>query len=301
MRGTPPQGGEGMSRRINDYFALTKPRLTSLNLAMTAFAYALGADGRMSGTGLFHVLLGMGLVAGGGGALNMYWERHLDALMTRTRNRPLPSKRISAGGALTFGFALSLAGIGHLAYHCDRVTAFLSFLALAIYVGLYTPLKIRTVLNTWVGAVTGALPPLIGWSAATGGKLSPAAWSLFAILFVWQMPHFFALACVYRQDYARAGFKMLGTGQAPSRLAESQILLWSLALIPVSLLPVTWGLAGGIYGGSALALGAMLLPLAVRLYFTRAPQDGQLVFLASLAYLPLLFGIMLFDRSLGAV
>ena len=286
---------------IRDYLALTKPRLTSLVLATVAFGYVLGSGDVIDKLGLFQVLLGVALVAGGGGAMNMVMEKDLDGLMMRTRNRPLPAHRLKPAPALFFGLALSAAGMGHLAYRLDLHTAGLALAAWLCYVAVYTPLKVLTFFNTWVGAVTGALPPLIGWSAATGGRLAPGAWGLFAILFVWQMPHFFALACIYRDDYTRAGFKMLGAMKNQGRLAEGQILFWSLALVPVTWIPVWTGLAGGIYAASALALGAMFLPLAVRLYYTRAPKDGQRVFLSSLAYQPLLFIILIWDRHLGAL
>lgn len=281
--------------RLGSFYELTKPRLNGLVLVTVAAGVVL-AEGGFPVVLLFHTILGVGLVAGAGGALNMYLERDLDALMGRTARRPLPAGEVTPGEALLFGVVGGLAGLAYLSVLVNLLTAGLAALALFNYIVLYTPLKTRSTFNTLVGAVTGALPPMMGWTAATG-QLTTGGWIVFAILFVWQMPHFLAIAWFCRDDYRAAGMKMLSVfDDDEGRMTVRQMALFSLVLLPVSLLPTTSGLSGTIYAGAAIALGAALIGLSIDLVIRPSRRRVRTHFLASLLYLPILFGFMIFDR-----
>ena len=246
---------------------------------------------------LAETLIGTALVAAGTNALNQLRERDVDSRMHRTRGRPLPSGRLSPRAAAVFAGAISLMGVSYLAWAVNLLTAGLAALTLLSYVCLYTPLKQRTTLNTLVGAVPGALPIVGGWTAA-GGKLGPAVLALFWILFLWQLPHFLALAWIYRDDYRRAQLAMLTVDDSDGRRTGRMILLYALALLPVSLLPSVLGLTGVVYFFGALGLGILYVVAGATLVRgATAPAAGRL-FLVSIVYLPALLTLMVLDKTL---
>jgi protoheme IX farnesyltransferase len=278
-----------------DYITLTKPELTILSVLTALAGYYLGAGGVLQGFGLIHTLLGTAMVGGGSGALNQYIERRFDAQMKRTENRPLPSGRISPGAALLFGLLLSCGGIVYLAVCVNMLTALLAAVTCVTYLSLYTPLKRLTPLATLIGGIPGALPPVMGWTAATN-EISAAPLILFGILFFWQMPHFLSLAWMYRKDYARAGYRLLAVMDTGGNRTATQALLHTCLLIPVSLLLLRWGGAGVIYGVSAAILGAGFLLFSVLLLLHRTSGAARKLFFASLMYLPALMLSMVLDR-----
>lgn len=279
--------------RLRDYVAIARPRMSLLLLATVAIGACLAAGSAPPLTLLLHAVIGAGLVGTACSAFNQVLERDTDALMRRTEARPLPARRLSPFEVLAFGTVTGSLGLAELAWGANPLAAGIALLTLATYVLFYTPLKRRTTFNTAVGAIPGALPPLIGW-AAVRGSLDPAAWTLFAIVFLWQFPHFLAIAWLNREDYGRAGLKMLPVVDA--RLASWQAVNYALALIPVSLLPCLVGSAGRLYFASALWLGLAFLGTAVHflLHESRAAARGLLV--ASLVYLPALLGLTWLDR-----
>jgi protoheme IX farnesyltransferase len=244
---------------------------------------------------LFHTMLGTGLIASGTAALNQWWERESDALMRRTASRPLPMGLLTAKRALWFGIGLALAGTAELAIWVNLLAALLGAVTLAAYLFVYTPMKSRTHLSTVVGALPGAMPPLMGYAAASG-TLDRQAWSLFFILFVWQFPHFLAIAWMYRDDYARAGIRMLPVVEPDGKSTSRQIILYATTLIPISLLPVMLGMSGKIYLFGALILGIWFLYTGVRVAFDRTNVRARQVLLASVIYLPMIYGLMVLDR-----
>jgi protoheme IX farnesyltransferase len=235
-------------------------------------------------------------VAGGTAALNQYWERREDSLMYRTRNRPLPTGRLSPSRALAFGVALAIGGTLYLAWQTNLLTAFLGLLTLASYLFFYTPLKKRTPLCTLVGAFPGAVPPLIGWAAARG-ELPLTAWVLYAILFLWQFPHFLSIAWLYREDYQRAGIAMLPVVEPSGKSTSRQILIYCAALLPVSLLPTWLGVTGWLYLGGAALLGSAFLYVAVRAGMDKTKHEARRLLQASVFYLPLVYVLMLLDKT----
>lgn len=274
-----------------DYLTLAKPGIT-LMVALTAgVGFWVASAGNLEADPMAHLLGGTLLSAAGAAALNMLLERDLDARMERTQARPLPAGRIGAREALAFGLLLSVAGVAWLAAAVNPLTAFLSALTIGVYLGAYTPLKTRTSLCTLVGAVPGALPPVMGWTAARG-TLEPGAAILFLILFFWQLPHFLALAWMYREDYARAGFRMLTLEGPGGAAAGRQVLLQTLALVVVSLLPAGMGLRGEDYLAAALLLGTVFLGFGVAFAVHRSRERAARLFFASVAYLPLLLGAL---------
>ncbi len=278
-----------------DYLELTKPRITLLVVFTALVGFVMASPGPVSGGALAPALLGIALVAGGASALNMLLERDTDALMQRTRSRPLPTGRLRPAEALLFGLALSGLGLGTLAWRARGLSAAVALVTWASYLFLYTPLKRRTSLSTLVGAVPGALPPVIGWAAARG-DLEPGAYVLFAILFLWQVPHTLAIAWIYRDDYARGGLPVLPVLDPEGRLTGRQTVIHSLALLLVSLAPAVAGGAGSVYLVGAAALGTGLLAFALRLAVVRSVAAARALFLASVAYLPVLFLLLLVDR-----
>ena len=240
-------------------------------------------------------MLGIALLASGIGTLNQFIERELDGLMRRTADRPLPSGRLLPFEALWFGVLLTATAELYLALFVNALTAVVGLTVIAGYLFLYTPLKTRTTLSTVVGAFPGAVPPLIGWTAARG-QIDVAAWVLFAILFLWQFPHFLAIAWMYREDYGRAGIRMLPVVEPDGRVTGQQIIAYTLMLIPVSLLPTVLGISGRLYLVAALALGLLFLATSVRAALSKSNQHARQLLLASVLYLPLLFGVMVLDR-----
>ena len=282
--------------RVADFVSLTKPRLNFLVVATSAAGYYLGSSSPLDTIGFFNTVAGTALVAGGSSVFNQIYERDVDALMTRTRLRPLPDGRVAPGEAAVFGGLLSMAGLLLLALGSTLLAAGVALATLISYVAIYTPLKQRTSLATVVGAVPGALPPVIGWAGATG-VVSREAWLLFAIVFLWQMPHFLAIAWMFREDYARAGFPMLPVIHPDGRSTTRQATAYAAALIPVSLMPTAIGMASWVYFAGALGLGLVFLGLAVRFARRLADSDARWLFFGSITYLPLVWILMIATRG----
>jgi protoheme IX farnesyltransferase len=284
---------------MRDYINLTKPRITWLILMSTGVGYFFGLRGitfwEIHWWAVFHTILGTGLIASGTAALNQWYERAADAQMRRTSQRPIPSGRLDATRALVFGIALAIAGFAELAWFVNLLSGVLGVATLVSYLFLYTPLKQRSWLSTTVGAFPGAMPPMIGFAAASG-TLTAEAWVLFAILFLWQFPHFYAIAWMYRDDYARAGIRMLPVVEPDGHSTARQIVLYASLLIPVSLAPGLLGMSGKLYLMGALALGIWFLYSGVRVASERSILRARSVLLVSVVYLPLLYGLMLLDR-----
>jgi protoheme IX farnesyltransferase len=281
--------------RAADFVELTKPRITFLVLVTTAVGYALGVGSAFHPGVFLSLLVGTALVSGGASALNQWAERDADALMARTVTRPLPSGRLAPADALAFGLSISIVGLALLAGAVNGLAALLAAVTLAIYVLAYTPLKRVTSLCTLVGAVPGAIPPMIGWAAARG-SLDREAWALFAVLFLWQLPHFLSIAWIYREDYARAGFPMLPVTDPDGRSTARQTVAYAAALIPATLLAGAFSAAGESYLWSALALGGIFVACTVAFALRRSVRSARLVFLVSVIYLPAVLGLMVLDR-----
>jgi heme o synthase len=286
------------------YIELTKPRITWLILMSTAIGYFFGLPNAsdwwkfLAAIPLFsllHTLVGTALMASGTAALNQWFEREADRRMRRTAGRPLPTGRVSANRALAFGVALSAAGFAELWFGTNRLAGLLGLLTLTSYLFCYTPLKQRTWWSTTVGAIPGALPPVIGYAAAAG-TLTREAGVLAAILFLWQFPHFYAIAWMYKDDYARAGIRMLPVVEADGRFTARQIVIYGMALIPVSLTPVFLGMSGAVYAVGALLLGLWFLYSGVRVALERTIIRARRVLVTSVLYLPLIYGLMLLNR-----
>jgi protoheme IX farnesyltransferase len=282
--------------RRSDFIALTKPRLNLLVVATTAGGYYLGAAPAVDPLTLLHVTGATALVAGGSAAFNQVLERRVDALMNRTRRRPVAEGRLTPRESTVFASLLSVAGLAWLALTTTWLAAAVALVTLLTYVVVYTPLKLRTSFATVVGAVPGALPPMIGWAAATD-TLSREAWVLFAIIFLWQMPHFLAIAWLFRDDYGRAGFPMLPVLEPDGRSTGYQVAAYASALLPVSLVPSLMGLAGQVYFGVALVLGLVFLAVSLRFAISRTRHDARVLFFTSIAYLPLVWLVMVLDRA----
>ncbi len=281
---------------LADYVALTKPRLNFLVVATSAAGYYLGRPGTADIMAMTQAVAGTALAAGGAAVLNQLYERETDALMRRTRLRPLPDGRVAPADARVFGIALSLAGLVLLAARTNWLAAGLALATILVYLIVYTPMKRRTSLATLVGAVPGALPVLIGWTASHGSVALGGA-TLFTIVFLWQIPHFMAIAWLYRDDYGKAGFPMLPVIDPQGRRAGRQAVRYAAALVPVSLAPTFAGISGTVYFVSALVLGVALLVLAVRFAATRDDRAARALFLGSITYLPLLWIVMIASRA----
>jgi protoheme IX farnesyltransferase len=284
------------SEKLSAYVCLTKPRILTMVLVMSAAGFFLGAKGLQPLDTFVIMLLGTALSSGGAAVLNNYIERDTDQYMHRTKTRPLPRGVISPPEALEFGITLVLMGVGLLAWQVNLLTGFLSLLTVFLYVLVYTPLKRVTWWNTVVGAIPGALPPMGGWTAATG-SLDLGAWVLFLILFVWQHPHFYAIAWMYKDDYARGGFKMLPVVEPDGRSTFRQVIGFSLLLLPVSLLPTFCGMAGQVYAWGIFGLGLSMLVIGWNLFKSHSVHDAKRLLRASVIYLPLFFILILCDRS----
>ena len=281
--------------RVALFCELIKARLTFLVLLTTLVGFYVGFRGAMDYPLLLHTLLGTGLLASGAAALNQFLERQHDAQMRRTEDRPLPSGRLLPDTALMFGGLSSAAGLIDLALAVNLETSVLGAITLCSYLFIYTPLKRVTTLNTAIGAVPGALPPLMGWTAARG-EINVEGWSLFAILFFWQLPHFLAIAWMYRDDYAKAGFAMLPVFDANGQRTAGQTVSHTLGLLPISLCPFLLKLAGVVYLAGALVLGLAFLWQAVQFSRELSAQRARQLFYASIFYLPLLLGLMVLDK-----
>ena len=285
-----------MRARWLDYVELTKPRIGVMVLFTVAIGALLANPTAFDLIQLLHALVGTALVASGASALNQWMERHTDALMRRTENRPLPAARLSSFEVVFFGSALTIAGLGYMAALMTHpLAAVLTAVTFFSYVFVYTPLKRTTTLNTLIGAVPGALPPVIGWTAMTG-KFDTTALILFGIVFFWQVPHFLAIAWMYREDYARAGLKMLPAVDGEGSATARQMLLYTLALIPISLLPALVQGASPMYAFGALGLGVFFLRSVVAFATGPTQIHARKVLHASLIYLPCVLGLMLLER-----
>ncbi|HEY0004435.1 MAG TPA: heme o synthase [Pyrinomonadaceae bacterium] len=282
--------------RARAYLELTKPRITFLIVLTAAAGFCLGARGAIDYLLMTHAMIGIALLSSGIATVNQYMERELDGLMRRTASRPLPTGKLSPVEALVFGLALMALAEIYLALLVNPLTALLGLPIIVGYLLLYTPLKTRTSLSTVIGAFPGAMPPFIGWAAARG-EIGLEAWVLFAILFLWQFPHFLAIAWMYREDYGRAGILMLPVVEPDGRMTGRQIVIYTLMLLPVSLLPTLLGISGGFYFYGALLLGLLFLYSSIIAARSKTRQDARRLLLASVIYLPLLFGLMVLNRG----
>ncbi len=286
---------ESVARRTTDFFALTKPRMVLMILVTTCVGFYLGSSGAMDTLRLVYTLLGTALAAGGTLALNQFLERDLDGKMERTRLRPLPAGRLQPGEALAFGTTVTVAGLLFMVFAVGELSALVTAVTVVSYLFAYTPLKRRTSLCSVLGAIPGALPPVTGWVAARG-DLGPGAWVLFAILFLWQMPHSLAIGWLYRADYARAGIRLLPVIEPDGCSTGRQIVGNCLALLAVGLMPTLIGLTGSVYFVGALALGAGLLVCGIVLAVSRRAADARRLVFASLVYLPVLLVLMALNK-----
>lgn len=287
----PPDARE----RLAAFVELTKPRITFLIVLTSAAGFCLGSEGAFDYARLLNALFGIALLSSGIATLNQYMERGLDGRMRRTLSRPLPSGKLGAGAALAFGLALTLLAEVYLAAFVNLITAAFGVTVVVGYLLCYTPLKTRSSLSTVVGAFPGAMPPLMGWTAATG-EAGVEAWALFGILFAWQFPHFLAIAWMYKEDYARAGILMLPVVEPECRLTAQQIVIWSLLLVPVSLFPAVLGTTGAVYFYGAFVLGVLFLGTSIHAALVHTRQGARRLLLASVLYLPVLFGLMVLNK-----
>ena len=283
------------TRALADFITLTKPRVNLLVVMTAGIGFYLGATG-IDPWRVFHALVGTGLVASGAAAFNQIYERDIDRLMRRTQSRPLPAGRLDVGEARWFASALALAGLVELGLGTTWLAAAVAVATIGSYALVYTPLKTRTSLSTVVGAVPGALPPLIGWAAAAG-SLPIQAWSLFAIVFFWQMPHVLAVSWMYREDYERGGIRVLPVVEPDGASTARQMVSYGAALVPVSLLPTVTGLAGDVYLVAAMALGLVLLGLSVAFARDHTRERARRLFYGSLLYLPVLWVVLIANRT----
>jgi len=281
---------------VRDLVELVKARLTLLVLLTTAVGFYLGDDNPVDYAALLQAVLGTAAAAAGAAALNQWWEYKLDAMMQRTRWRPLPAGRMRPPSALVLGAALSTFGVAYLAFVCNALSAALAAITIIVYIFAYTPLKRVSTFNTALGAVPGALPPMIGWAAARG-TLNAGAWMLFAILFFWQLPHFFAIAWMYRDDYARAGFQMISSDDRSGERSASQSVFFCMILFVVAGLPAFLGIATVFYLLTELILGIVFVAVAMRFLKTRARSDARRLFITSIIYLPLLLVALVLSKA----
>ena len=288
---------EDSARSLGSIFAdLFKARLTFLVILTSFVGFYLGSTGGLDWVLLAHTVLGTSLLASGASALNQYWERDLDGKMARTESRPIPSGELTASFVLRVGVISASLGMVYLAILVNPLTSVLGALTLVSYVFVYTPLKQITPLNTIIGAVPGALPPLMGWSAATNG-VSLGGWSLFLILFFWQLPHFLAISWMYKDEYKSAGFKMLSTNDEEGRRTANHAISHTMGLLPVSISPFVCGVTNVVYVIGALCLGLVFLWFAIRFSQVRSRERARALFFWSIVYLPILLMLMVLDKA----
>jgi heme o synthase len=284
-------------RRVaGDFMELVKARLTLLVLLTTAVGFYLAARSPIDYRVLFHVVFGTAAAAAGAAALNQWWERRVDALMRRTQSRPVPAGRMRPLDALVLGSALSIFGVAYLAVACNALSAILATITIVVYIFGYTPLKRISTGNTALGAVPGAIPPMIGWAAARG-TLGAGAWSLFAIVFLWQLPHFFAIAWMYRDDYVRAGFRMISSDDRGGERSASQSVFFCILLLVIAGLPAFIAMTTAIYLPIELLLSGVFVAVAMRFLRTRTPADAHRLFVISIIYLPLLLAALVLTKA----
>jgi protoheme IX farnesyltransferase len=281
--------------RAADYYELTKPRMNFLVVITTMVGFCMASHNGINWLLMLHTILGTALCAACAAVLNQVIERRLDRLMPRTAERPVAAGRVTPRDATIYGLCLGISGVAYLAVAVNALTALLGLATVLLYIGIYTPLKRITSLNTVVGAVPGAIPPVMGFTAVQNG-LSIEALAVFAILFFWQMPHFLAIAILYRRDYMLAGFRMLPCIEDDQRITSRMILLYSSALLPVTLLPAILGMSGAVYFTAAVLLGLAFVSYAISCATTRVRADARQLFIASIIYLPMLLGFMMFDK-----
>ncbi len=280
---------------ISDLAELVKARLTLLVLLTTAVGFYLASESPIDYRALVHTVFGTAAAAAGAAALNQWWERTADALMRRTRTRPIPAGRMSPLQGLILGAALSVFGVAYLAIVCNALSAALAAITIVIYIFAYTPLKRASTANTAVGAIPGAIPPMIGWAAARG-NIDAAAWSLFVIVFLWQLPHFFAIAWMCREDYSRAGFRMISSDDSSGERSASQSVFFCILLLVLAGLPAFVGISSYVYEAIELVLGALFVAVAMRFLRLRTASAARLLFIASIAYLPLLLAALVLTK-----
>lgn len=285
-----------IKQRLQDYRELMKPGITTMVVLTALAGFYLGSAGQLDLPLLIHTLIGTGLVAGGGGALNNYLERDADARMHRTKNRPLPAGRMSPNHVLIFGSLISLLGLIYLAVGVNGITTLLAGISWISYVLIYTPLKRISPLATLVGAIPGALPPMGGWTAATG-EIAFGGWILFTLLFMWQLPHFLSIAWLCKEDYARGGFPMLTVLKDSKNLTGRQMMLYSAALLVVSLVPAVTGMAGVVYLIGAFTAGIIFLALNVLVARSSTQLAARRVLWASILYLPFVLILLMVDKA----
>jgi heme o synthase len=284
------------NRVVADLAELVKARLTLLVLLTTAVGFYLGSESPVNYVALFHVVFGTAAAAAGAAALNQWWERRVDALMRRTRTRPIPAGRMPPLQALVLGIALSVFGVAYLAIVCNLLSATLTAITIGIYIFAYTPLKRTSTGNTAVGAIPGAIPPMIGWAAARG-NIGAGAWSLFAIVFLWQLPHFFAIAWMYREDYSRAGFRMISSDDRSGEKSASQSVFFCILLLVMAGLPAFLGVVNFVYLAIELLLSGLFIAIAMRFLRMRTASAARALFLASIVYLPLVLAALVLTKS----
>ena len=281
---------------VADLAELVKARLTLLVLLTTAAGFYLGSESPINFVVLFHVVFGTAAAAAGAAALNQWWERRADALMRRTKERPIPAGRMPPLQALALGIVLTIFGVAYLAVVCNALSAGLTAVTIVIYIFAYTPLKRASTANTAVGAVPGAIPPMIGWAAARG-TLDAGAWSLFAIVLLWQLPHFFAIAWMCRDDYSRAGFRMISSDDPSGERSASQSVFFCILLLIIAGVPAFLGVVTYAYLAVEILLGGLFVAAAMRFLRMRTASAARLLFLASIIYLPLLLGALVLTKS----
>jgi protoheme IX farnesyltransferase len=281
---------------LSDLVTLTKARLSLLVIITTFVGFLLASTGAVDWLHLLNATLGTALAAAGAGALNQWMEVRVDRLMDRTRNRPLPSGRMRSATALALGILLSVSGTAWLAWTCNAMSAYLSAATVVIYIAFYTPLKRKTSFCTIVGAVSGAIPPMIGWTAARP-SLDLGAWVLFGILFTWQMPHFLAIAWMYRDEYAQAGFVMLRRDDATGSSTAFESLVFTGALVAITFIPFWSGMLTDSYLAGALLLDAAIFGCALRFLVERSRNAARALFFASIIFLPLILGLMVVTKA----
>lgn len=284
------------SEKTAAYLELTKPRIAFMLVLTSAAGFYLGSGGAFNLTLFINSMIGITLLAFGVATLNQVWERKTDALMERTATRPLPANKVSFTEALIFGILLCLTAEIYLVLLVNPLTAFLGLVVIVGYVFLYTPLKTRTSMSTAIGAIPGAMPPLMGYTAAAN-EISLTAWALFALLFVWQFPHFLAIAWMYREQYAKAGILMLPVIEPEGKITARQILIFTLLLIPVSLAPYFLGLTGIVYLIGAGLLGIWFLAASISAARAKTNEKARKLLLVSVLYLPIVFALMVFNHT----
>jgi heme o synthase len=286
----------GRRKLVADLFELVKARLTSLVLLTTAVGFYVASEPPVDYALLFRVVFGTAAAAAGAAALNQWWERKADALMHRTKMRPVPAGRMRPSEALVLGIVFSIFGVGYLAVACNALSAVLAAITITIYIFGYTPLKRASTANTIVGAIPGAIPPVIGWAAARG-TIDAGALSLFVILLLWQLPHFFAIAWMYREDYSRAGFRMVSSDDFSGERSASQSVFFCILLLILGGLPAFVGIVSFAYLTVELVLGGLFIAVAMHFLRVRTREAARLLFITSIVYLPLLLAALVLTKS----